>query len=97
MGKTLRTVAMVSAVLAMAFATSHAVRADDLVDEGRTVFDGRCKVCHKIERIVQISQRNPGADHQAKWTKFLPSHGGGLDAAGREAVLAYLVSVVPKP
>jgi cytochrome c5 len=74
------------------------VAAAEAVDEGRAVFDGRCKMCHKIERIAQIAKRTPEADRAAKWAKFLPSHAAGVDAAGREAVIAYMLSATaPQP
>ena len=56
------------------------------------MFDGRCKACHKIERIAQIAKRTPEEERAAKWGKFLPSHGAGVDAAGRESLIAYLLS-----
>jgi len=68
------------------------VSAAETVDEGRVVFDARCRMCHKIERIAQIAKRTPEDERAAKWAKFLPSHAAGVDAAGREAVIAYMLS-----
>jgi len=66
--------------------------AAEAVEEGRAVFDARCKMCHKVERIAQIAKRTPETERAGKWGKFLPSHAAAVDAAGREAVIAYLLS-----
>jgi len=81
-------------ILALAVSGPLALPASaaDAVDEGRAVFEGRCKMCHKVERIAQIAKRTPEDERAAKWGKFLPSHAAGVDAAGREAVIAYLLS-----
>lgn len=70
------------------------VSAADAMEEGRGVFDARCKMCHKIERIAQIAKRTPEDERAAKWAKFLPSHAAAVDAAGREAVIAYMLSAI---
>lgn len=72
-------------------------RAADAAEEGRAVFEGRCQMCHKVERIAQIAKRTPAEERAAKWGRFLPSHAAGVDAAGREAVIAYLLSATSPP
>ena len=79
---------------AMLGALALPVSAAEAVAEGRGVFDARCKMCHKIDRIAQIAKRTPDDERAAKWAKFLPSHAAAVDAAGREAVIAYMLSAI---